>query len=152
MSLRLDFTTRGIIKPSNKVKNHIYMDMGTSNFKLNKNRITEYETISDSNTTNYDKEAVKSSINNILHFKTGDSPLNPEFGIGQLYELLYSTNDKYTTEKIVKTMKSILSTWEPRIEVINMPMETDDTTIKITINYIIPALNETDSYIYSFEK
>ena len=65
MSLRLDFTTRGIIKPSNTVKNHIFMDIGTSNFKLMKNRITNAEIISDSNSTNFDKEAIKTSLNNI---------------------------------------------------------------------------------------
>lgn len=152
MSLRLDFTTRGIIKPANTVKNHIFMDIGTSNFKLLKNRITEAEIISDSNSTNFDKEAIKTSLNNILHFKTGDSPLLPEFGIGQLYELLYSTTDKYTIEKISKTVNSIIATWEPRISIISMPIENDDKTIKITINYSIPALNTYDSFIYSFER
>lgn len=152
MSLRIDFTTRGIINQSNRVKNHIYMDMGTSNFKIYKNKITERETVRDSNTTNFDKEAIKSSLNNILHFKTGDSPLNPEFGIGQLYELLYSVNDKYLIEKLVKTVKSIISTWEPRINVLNVPIQSSDELVEITINYIIPALNESDTFIYSFEK
>lgn len=152
MSLRLDFTPRSIIKQSNKVKNHIFMDMGTSNFKIYKNKITEKESVRDSNTTNFDKEAIKSSLNNILHFKTGDSPLNPEFGVGQLYELLYSVNDKYINEKIVKTMRNILLTWEPRINIIDMPIQNSDDLVEITINYVIPALNESDAFIYSFEK
>lgn len=152
MSLRIDFTTRSVIKQANTVKNHIFMDIGTENFKLIKNNITEEEHISDSNTTNFDKNAIKTSLNNILHFRTGDNPLSPEFGVGQLYELLYSVNDKYTIEKISKTMRAILTTWEPRISIINMPIEHDDTSISITINYTIPALNDTDSFVYSVEK
>ena len=152
MSLKLDFTTRSITNHSKNVKNHIYMDIGTSNFKLLKNRITDAETILDSNTTNFDKAAIKTSLNNILHFKTGDSPLLPEFGIGQLYELLYSVNDKYTLEKITKTIKSIITTWEPRISIISLPIKNEDSIVEITINYAIPTLNEMDSYIYTFEK
>lgn len=152
MSLRIDFTTRGLVKPSNEVKNHIYMDIGTSNFIISKKKNSDDNFILDSNTTNFDKNAIKASLNNILHFKTGDSPLNPEFGIGQLYELLYSVNDKYAIEKISKTMRSIISTWEPRISIISMPIENTDETITITINYLIQSLNESDSFIYSFTR
>ena len=70
MSLRLDFTTKSIIKDSNSVKKHTFMDIGSSNFRLIKNAVTEKITISDSNTTNYDKMAIKNSLNNILNFRT----------------------------------------------------------------------------------
>jgi phage baseplate assembly protein W len=77
----------------------------------------------------------------------------PEFGIGQLYELLYSPIDKYTLEKINLTMKSILNLWEPRIYVLSIPIDYDDSSITMTINYTIPALNdETDSFVYSVSK
>lgn len=77
----------------------------------------------------------------------------PEFGIGQLYELLYSPIDKYTLEKINLTMKSILNLWEPRIYVLNIPIDYDDSSITMTINYTIPALNdEADTFVYSVSK
>lgn len=79
MSIRLDFTTKSIIKASNSVKRHTFMDIGTSNYDLVEKDGQLY--VSDSNTTNFDKAAVKSSLNNILNFRTGDSPLLPEFGI-----------------------------------------------------------------------
>ena len=152
MSLKIDFTTKEALKHSNSVKKYIYMDIGTSNFDIVKDRISGAEKILDINTTNFDKSAVKASINNILNFKTGECPLAPEFGVGQLYELLYSPNDKYTFEKILKTVETILNTWEPRIKIISMPLEHDDITVKITINYEIPALNAIDSYIYLFTR
>lgn len=109
--------------------------------------------IFDSNTTNFDKAAIKNSLNNILNFRTGDSPLLPEFGIGQLYELLYSPIDKYSLEKLNLTVKNILSTWEPRIAVISVPMEHDDVSVTITINYSIPALqNEVDSFVFTVQR
>ena len=70
MSLRLDFTTKSVLPDSNAVKKHTFMDIGTNNFRLIKNPSTEKVTISDSNTTNYDKMAIKNSLNNILNFRT----------------------------------------------------------------------------------
>lgn len=87
-----------------------------------------------------------------MHFKTGESPLLPEFGVGQLYEYLYSINDKYTKEKFSKTLESILTTWEPRINIISLPVKTDENSITIIINYFIPLLNDNDSFVYTFEQ
>ena len=70
MSLKVNFTTKGIIPESKAVKKHTFMDIGSSNFRLIKDSITEKITISDSNTTNYDKAAIKNSLNNILNFRT----------------------------------------------------------------------------------
>lgn len=152
MGIRIDFTTKNLIGNQNSVKRHTFMDIGTSN--LNIIHDNGRTIINDINTTNFDKEAIKNSLNNILNFRTGDSPLLPEFGIGQLYELLYSTIDKYSTEKINLTIKSILNTWEPRIVVTSAPIEHhDDNSIEITINYYIPALNNAiDSFVYSVQR
>jgi hypothetical protein len=50
-------------------------------------------------------------------------------------------------------MKTILSTWEPRICVLGIPMETDDLSVTLTINYSIPALNnEIDSFVFKVDK
>lgn len=69
MSLRLDFTTKSIIKDSNEVQNHVFMDIGTSNFELNADPITNNLIINDLNTTHFDKAAIKNSLNNILNFR-----------------------------------------------------------------------------------
>ena len=50
-------------------------------------------------------------------------------------------------------MKSILNLWEPRIYVLSIPIDYDDSSITMTINYTIPALNdEADSFVYSVSK
>lgn len=51
------------------------------------------------------------------------------------------------------TLKNILRMWEPRISIINIPIENDDITVTITINYSIPALdNVIDSFIFTVHR
>ncbi len=70
MALRLDFTVKGIIKEPNTVKKHTFMDIGSSNYDLVLNPNTNKLTVIDTNTTNFDKAAIKSSLRNILNFRT----------------------------------------------------------------------------------
>lgn len=61
--------------------------------------------------------------------------------------------DKYTLEKLNLTIKNIIETWEPRISLLSVPIEHDDTSVTITINYSIPALNnELDSFIFTIQR
>ena len=61
--------------------------------------------------------------------------------------------DQYTDTKIIKTLKDVISRWEPRIVITSTPLEhPDDMTIVITINYDIPELNKSDSFQYRFNK
>ena len=87
-----------------------------------------------------------------MHLENGESILLPEFGSGTLYEYLYSPMDKYLIQKIIRTVESMITTWEPRIRVKSIPIEYDDLTIKLTIYYDIPELNVSDKYEYVFEK
>ena len=152
MSIRIDFSPKQFAKEQTSSKNFTYIDIGTDNFKLEKNRITNKEIIIDKNTTNYDKDVIKNSLHNILSFIKGESILLQEFGIGELNELIYSPYDKYLAEKITSTIKTILNTWEPRIAILSTPIEKKDSIIIVQINYTIPALNESDTYTYSFKR
>jgi hypothetical protein len=70
MSIRLDFTTKSGMPEVTSVKTHTFMDIGTNNFRLEKNHADDKLILSDANSTNFDKMAIKNSLNNILNFRT----------------------------------------------------------------------------------
>lgn len=89
-----------------------------------------------------DMEAIRQSLHNILTFRRGENILDPEFGIGQVYEMLYTPFDKHTTEKMLKTIRQIVATYEPRVEIVSIPTtyDEDKNEYRMTVNYYVPSL------------
>lgn len=156
-SLKIDFSVSNILHKDKKLKDnsksYTFRDINTKGFTVKQDH--------DGNpkqayvaSSSLDKEAVKAALHNILTFRSGEAILDPEFGLGAIYNLLYSPFDKHTTEKLLKTMRRIIADYEPRIEIIKIPTEVneDDQTISMTIFYSIPALNATDSYNLVLQK
>ena len=155
MGISFDFTNRELLQQSDdqqQVKKYTFRDIGTSRIVLKENPATGQKYLNDIDTSITDVNAVKTALNNILSFKKGESILMPEFGSSTLYEYLYSPIDKYLIQKMVRTIKDIITTWEPRIRIKSIPIDYDDDTIKFTIYYDIPELNISDKYEYVFEK
>ena len=147
-NITFDFSNETIVHPQGSATSFVYKDLGTGNLKYKIDRLTQKESVEDINSANLDKAAVRSSLNNILNFRTGDKILDPEFGIGKVYEMLYAPFDKYTAQKMIKTLREIIGTYEPRIQITSMPVEytEDKQEFCITINYVIPALELNDTY------
>lgn len=125
---------------------------GTDNFRLvPKGWNPEIESneyiLYDSNTSNFDKTAVKTALNNLFNFRLGEAILEPMYG-NNLYMYLYETMNKYTAEKISRALRQMIETWEPRIEIDNLDIKCDEKTITyyITIHYHIPELHDSDVY------
>lgn len=155
MGISFDFTNRDLLQQSDdqqQVKKYTFRDIGTSRIVLKEDQMTGKQYLNDIDTSVTDINAVKTALNNIFAFRPGESILMPEFGIGTLYEYLYSPMDKYLVQKITRTIKDIISLWEPRVRITSIPIEYDDITIKFTIYYDIPELNVSDSYEYVFKK
>ena len=151
-NILLDFSRKHVYG-ENVSMTHKFVDIGTNNIKFEKNENDDLY-IKDTNTTIYDKEAIKTSLKNIFSFRHGESILSPTFGASDLYEQLYQPLEKYGAEKIVKIIKGIIADWEPRINVTSTPMRYFDDTheIFITINYDIPDLQTSDSYELNFSR
>ena len=148
-NITLDFSTEKILHPARKENiTYTYKDIGTAKMNVVVDSMTKTEYIDDTNSSNTDTDAIKESLNNIFTFKNGEKILDPEFGVGPIYEMLYTPFDKYTTQKMISTLKSIIATYEPRIQVTSMPVTYDEEALEysITINYYIPALNLKDTY------
>lgn len=146
-SIKFDFSNR-VVQNSESSSVFRYKDIGTSNLRLKYEIGSEKAILHDIDTSNIDKNAIKASLTNIFNFRYGESILNPNFGISPIFEHLYTTFDKLSGQKLLKTLRTILETYEPRIEITSMPAtySEDKNEYQITINYIIPELNEVDSF------
>lgn len=62
--------------------------------------------------------------------------------------------NKYTVDKIVKTIKQMLEKWEPRIIVIDVPITVyeDDVSYGIQVIYYIPELNANGEYNFTLAR
>lgn len=153
-NLTFDFSVNEAIQPTKELqdnsKNFTYRDIATNKIYLKSDKITGDEYIRESDPSLYDAAAVKNALNNILNFKFGENILDPEFGIGDIYQMLYTPFDKHTTEKMLKTIRKIIANYEPRIEVISIPTtyDEDKQEFHMTINYYIPSLLINDTLEY----
>lgn len=152
-NIKFDFSKKHIFN-QNSTTNFKYKDIGTDNIKIYVDRITGKETLVDLNTSNVDVNAINASLTNILNFKNGESILDPQFGMSELYQLIYSPFDKYSSGKIIAAIRSIINTYEPRIQILDIPATYSEEKQEyyITINYLIPDLGVTASFNYNIVK
>ena len=98
-------------------------------------------------------QAILNSLHNIFTWRPGERILNPEFG-SRLYTLLYEGITPETEERIAAEIRSCISEWEPRVQIIEIRdistiEETEDNTIHLEVVFIIPQLSD-EQYSYSF--
>lgn len=151
-NIQLDYSAAKIFNNGdNSFRKYIYRDIGTKNIK--RNQWTENKEIKDIDTSLYDDEAIKNSLTNLFMFRPGQSILKPEFG-NSVYRYLYQPMMQYTVDKIVRTIKEMIQKWQPRITVLNTPIQTDeeDNTYYIRINYYIPTLKQKSSIDLAINK
>lgn len=91
----------------------------------------------DNISSNYDVNAIRGSIANILNWKKGQRILNPKFG-NDLHSFLYEQLTSATISNIKKSVQSLLS-YEPRINVINIDVvpKTEQHELIINVKYVI---------------
>lgn len=97
-NIKFDFSKKQIFN-QDSTTNFKYKDVGTDNLKIATDPITGKEKLIDINTSNIDIQAINASLTNILNFKNGESILDPQFGMSELYQLIYSPFDKYSSRK-----------------------------------------------------
>lgn len=90
----------------------------------------------------YDRESIKSSINNILTWKQYERILNPDFG-NSLWSTIFENINGLTKNNIVNYVKNMLN-YEPRIKVKNIDVTANASSneIIISFSYTIPSLDE----------
>ena len=149
-----DFSANAIFKQGeDSFRNYTYRDIGTDNIRSYKDRVTNQLKIIDIDTSNYDDGAIKQSLRNLFMFRQGEEILQPEFG-NELYRYLYQPIMSMTADKIVRTIKQMLERWEPRIQIVDIPIEADEQhqCYYVQINYLIPTLQTQSSIMLNLNK
>lgn len=100
--------------------------------------------------SNIDAHAVAGAIRNILEFKKGQRPLDPNFG-NPLYHYIYEPISDQTLSSIKTAISHCLINYEPRINIINIDVISDSTMrdnheITINIVYVVRGFNTPSTY------
>ena len=99
------------------------------------------------------EESVRQSINIILGTAKGERVMRPDFGCG-IYDLVFETNTPSTASKISQVVQEALLLFEPRIDVLNIRVESqfdsDGAKLLINIDYQVRATNNVFNLVYPF--
>ena len=125
-----------------------------ANFTLklgNLNRTDAGNVYSDINVTNLndkkivDRNAIRQSIYNMLHWRMGERVLFPDFG-NPLYNYLFETINSSTVEQMEGAIRRMFK-YEPRVSIdkIDIKNFSDEHCITLSVNYTINATYEKDS-------
>ena len=65
-----------------------------------------------------------------------------------MYRYLYEPINKYTADKICRTIRQMVENWEPRIQLIDIPIKAveDEGTYYIQLKYEVPGLATVGTY------
>lgn len=88
----------------------------------------------------------------ILGTAKGERVMRPDFGCG-INELVFAPNNTSTATLITFYIKEALLKWEPRIELLKVNAEADETEqnkLIITIDYMVKTTNTRDNLVYPF--
>lgn len=153
-NISLDFSANEVFrKGEDSFRKYTYRDIGTQNIRSYTDPETKQMKIIDIDTSNYDEAAIKQSLRNLFNFRPGEEILQPEFG-NELYRYLYQPVISFTTDKIVRTIKQMVERWEPRVQIIDIPIEADEEQqcYYIQLKYLIPTLQKESSIMMNLNR
>jgi len=98
-----------------------------------------------------DELNIRQSIWIILATAPGERVMRPSFGCG-LHDLVFAVPDAATLGRVKKEVFDALVLWEPRIEVIEVDVETKGRgeVLLINIHYKVRATNNFFNLVYPF--
>ena len=85
-----------------------------------------------------DDALIKESILQILLTRKGDRVMRPDFGSNVL-QFVFEPNEAGLGDLLYQEIHSALSRWEPRIEVLDVRVDRQDSEVKVTVDYGIIA-------------
>lgn len=99
-----------------------------------------------------DIDEIEQAIRIILATAPGQRVMRPEFGC-RIHELIFAPNSTATAGTIDRYVQEALGRWEPRIEVIQVEVETDprnSACLIISVKYRVKATHSNRSLVYPF--
>jgi phage baseplate assembly protein W len=95
---------------------------------------------------------IEQAIRIILGTIPGERVMRPEFGC-RAWELVFAPNNAATQALLEYYVRQALEFWEPRIALQQVVVETrqdQETTLFVTIDYVIKATHDPRSIVYPF--
>lgn len=102
--------------------------------------------------TSSEEQKIEESILIILSTAPGERLMLPDFGCG-IHDLVFASNDTSTVTRVVDLVRRSLTTYEPRIDVLDVNAETSTeqpTLLLIRVDYRIRDNNSTKNLVYPF--
>jgi len=102
--------------------------------------------------TSSEEQKIEESILIILSTAPGERLMMPDFGCG-IHDLVFASNDTSTVTRVVDLVRRSLTTYEPRIDVLDVNAETSTeqpNLLLIRVDYRIRDNNSTKNLVYPF--
>lgn len=95
------------------------------------------------------EEDIREAIWIILSTAKGERVMHPDFGCG-IHDLVFSTINTTTLGLVENAVREALIKYEPRIEVLDVSINTEDGKLLISIDYRVRATNNEYNLVYPF--
>jgi uncharacterized protein len=95
---------------------------------------------------------IDEAIRIILNTAKGERHMRPQFGCG-IHELVFAPNNATTAGLVEGYVEEAIGWWEPRVEVLEVNVDTDDderNLLIITIHYRVRTTNDERNLVYPF--
>ena len=99
-----------------------------------------------------DEQDIEQAIQLILGTAPGERPMRPEFGCG-VHDFVFDSIDANTVGRMEEEVRSALTRWEPRIDVVGIDFDLDGVDrgeLMIRIDYRVRATNHYRNLVYPF--
>jgi phage baseplate assembly protein W len=97
-----------------------------------------------------DEANIQQSIWIILATAPGERMMRPDFGCG-IHRLVFAVDDAATRGAVVREVRQALISWEPRVEVLDVGVETKyRSELLITISYRVRTTNNFFNLVFPF--
>jgi phage baseplate assembly protein W len=96
----------------------------------------------------YDED-VREAITIVLGTDPGERVMRPDFGAG-LNQFVFEPVNATTLAQVEARVRDSLITWEPRIDVEQVQVTPDGSTLLIEVSYRVRATNSLQNLVYPF--
>lgn len=98
-----------------------------------------------------DSMSIKESVKNIVLTRAGERPFDLSF-TGYIYDMLFENVIDSQMIQYKVHLTNVINLYEPRVQVSDIIMESNDKTVNIEIIYTIVSFEKTDSVSISVER
>jgi phage baseplate assembly protein W len=98
------------------------------------------------------EESIRESIWIILATARGERRMRPDFGCG-IHDLIFAVHGGETSGRVASEVRQALILWEPRIDLLDVSVRTDEAEparLLIQIEYRVRATNNRFNLVYPF--